>query len=379
MGNRYADAPRTVDLVLNEPLGQLSPTVLRGIRHDLRQPQHVFSLLMRTLRLRAAGSAFAEDVADLANAAHLLIERYESALLAIGASIDAPVARSASVGVATVLESVAHSMRGAAEDAGIALRVAHTRLWAYTDPGILGRIVGNLLANAIAHSGASTVLLGARSQSGRLVIHVLDDGIGVAADELALLAQPGYRGRSAASPGLGLGLYNVELLARALGGTLRLRSTPGRGTRARVRTASFCGRAAEVARCSAAPPLLAGRRIIVVSGDPVTRQAISHALTRMGATVADYPDVISPALELPYWKVAPDGFILDGHSSSDEAFVKGLQLRFGSLRGVQIVPAGGAADVLPLEVLTLAAPLTEHAYARIAAWFVSEDASASAE
>ena len=371
VGNRHAEPPRTVDLVLNEPLGRLSPTVLRGIRHDLRQPQHVFSLLLRTLQLRAAGSPFADDVADLANAAHLLIERYESALLAIGASIEAPAARSASVSVAAVLESVAHSMRSAADDAGITLRVAHTRLWAYTDPEILGRIVGNLLANAIAHSGASKVLLGARSQSGRLVIHVLDDGVGIADDELALLAQPGYRGRSAATPGLGLGLYNVELLAHALGGALRMRSTPGRGTRMRVRTASFCGRAAEVVRCTATPPLLTGRRILVVSGDRVTRQAIRHALTRMGATVADYPDVISPALELPYWKVAPDGFILDGHSSSDEAFVKGLQLRFGSLRGVQILPAGSVADTLPLEVLTLAGPLTEDSYARIAAWFAS--------
>lgn len=368
MGNRYADAPRTVDLVLNEPLGQLSPTALRGIRHDLRQPQHVFTMLLRTLQLRAAGSAFAEDVADMANAAHLLMERYDSALLAIGASIEVPVAHSASVSVASVLDSVAHSMRSAALDAGITLRVAQTRLWAYTDPEMLGRIIGNLLANAIAHSGAATALLGARSQSGRLVVDVLDDGVGIAADELALLAQPGYRGRSAAAPGLGLGLYNVELLARALGGALRMRSTPGRGTRMRVRTASFCGRAAEVARCTASPTALTGRRILVVSGDRVMRQAISHALTRMGATVADYPDVIAPALELPYWKFAPDGFILDGQSSSDEAFVQGLQLRFGSLRGVQIVQAGETPDTLPLEVLVLAAPLTESVYARIAAW-----------
>lgn len=371
MGRRHVDPPRTIDLVIDEPQGRLSPTILRGIRHDLRQPQHVHATLLRTLQLRVAGTPFEEDVADVLNAARVLLERHDAALLAIGAAIDAPVARSASVNVATVLASVTHALRPAAREAGVNLRVARTHLWAYTDPEMLGRIVSNLVSNAISHSGANKVLVGARSQAGRLVIHVLDNGVGISDDELASLCQPGFRGRSSSSDGLGLGLYNVQLLAHALGGRVRIESMDGKGTRVRVRTSSFCGPAAEAARgTGSGDPVLAGQRIVLVSRDPVARQALKDALNELGATVADYQDVVSPALEIPYWKVAPDGFILDGASAGDEAFVKGLQLRFGPLRGAQIVPAE-APYVAPLapEVLRLERPVDAGACAKIAMWF----------
>lgn len=370
MGRRHVDPPRTIDLVIDVPQGRLSPTILRGIRHDLRQPQHVHATLLRTLQLRVAGTPFEEDVADVLNAARVLLERHDAALLAIGAAIDAPVARSASVNVATVLASVTHALRPAAMDAGVDLRVARTRLWSYTDPEMIGRIVSNLVANAIAHSGANKVLVGARSHAGRLVIHVLDNGAGISDDELGSLCQPGFRGRASSSDGLGLGLYNVQLLAHALGGRVRIESIDGKGTRVRVRTSCFCGPAAEAARGVEADPVLAGQRIVLVSRDPVARQALKDALGDLGATVADYQDVVSPALEIPYWKVAPDGFILDGASAGDEAFVKGLQLRFGPLRGVQIVSEEApCAAPLPPEVLRLTQPLDASARARIAGWF----------
>jgi anti-sigma regulatory factor (Ser/Thr protein kinase) len=371
MGRRHVEPPRTIDLVIDQPHGALSATTLRGIRHDVRQAQHVHGMFLRAVQLRAAGTALENDVNDLVQAARALQDRQDAALLAIGAAVDAPVARCASLSVASMLDAAVHPLRAIARDAGIELRVARTRLWSYTDGEMVGRIVGNLVANAIVHAGAKRVLVGARRRAGRLTLHVLDDGCGMADDELALLCQPGFRGREAAVGGLGLGLYNVQLLAQALGGRVRIASQQGRGTEVRVRTASYCGPAQEAAvRGLRRDGQLAGRRILVVSRDPVVRQTLARALGDRGATVADFGDVVAPALELPFWKLAPDGFVLDGATAADEAFVQGLHLRFGALRGVQLVPDEAAeAPLLALEVLRLKHPLDDAACARLVAWF----------
>jgi anti-sigma regulatory factor (Ser/Thr protein kinase) len=371
MGRRHVEPPRTIDLVIDEPQGALTAPTLRGIRHDLRQAQHVHGMLLRAVHLRAAGTALETDVNDLVQAARALQERQDAALLAIGAAVDAPVARCASLSVATMLDAAVHPLRPLAREAGVELRVARTRLWSYTDGEMVGRIVGNLVANAITHSGASRVLVGARRRAGRLALHVLDDGCGMADDELALLCQAGFRGRDAAAGGMGLGLYNVQLLAQALGGRVRIVSHQGRGTAVRVRTASYCGAAQEAAaHGTRADSRLAGRRILVVSRDAVVRQMLTRTLTERGATVADFADVVAPALELPFWKVAPDGFVVDGAAAADEAFVKGLHLRFGALRGVQLVPPEAPhAPPLPLEVLRLTHPLDAPACAQLVAWF----------
>lgn len=365
-------APRTIDLVLDEPRRQLSPTILQGIRHDLRQPQHIHAMLLRTLRLRAAGTIVEGDVADLANAARVLLERYEAAVLTLGASIEAPVARNSSVSLANVMESVEMALAPIAEEAGVALRVARTRLWGYTDPEMVGRIMSNLVSNAIAHSQGDKVLLSARSRFGRLQIEVRDNGIGVPEHEVPWLCEPGFRGSTSINPGLGLGLYNVQLLATALGGRVRIVAHPDRGTRVRVTTGSYCGPAHEAHRTRADPMgPLTGQRIMVTSHDPVTRQLIGKAFQDAGATVADYPDVLTPALELPYWPGALDGFVIDGNNDDvEQSFVQGLGLRFGELRGVQILSRDALfASPPPKEILRVLRPLSANSLATMIQYF----------
>lgn len=77
-----------------------------------------------------------------------------------------------------------------------------------------------------------------------------------------------------------------------------------------------------------------------------------------------------PSPFCPRPSLAPDRFILDGSSVGDEAFVKGLQLRFGPMRGAQIVSAE-APYVAPLapEVLRLERPLGAGSCAKIVLWF----------
>jgi two-component system osmolarity sensor histidine kinase EnvZ len=63
----------------------------------------------------------------------------------------------------------------------------------------------------------------------KAVIRVVDDGPGVAREELRRIFQPGERGRAAedGSPGAGLGLALARRLARQVGGDVLAEAAPG--------------------------------------------------------------------------------------------------------------------------------------------------------
>ena len=71
----------------------------------------------------------------------------------------------------------------------------------------------------------------------RVEIEIEDQGEGVAPEDIPRLLRPFEQGESAltrSSQGAGLGLSIVSLLAEAMGGSLHLRSKPGKGLTAVV-------------------------------------------------------------------------------------------------------------------------------------------------
>jgi signal transduction histidine kinase len=79
------------------------------------------------------------------------------------------------------------------------------------------------LRNVVTHSGAESVELSVWLQDGWLVLTVIDEGVGFEPD--ALMAAPA---------GGHVGLSLLRDLARAVGGGLEVRSSPGKGTRVQL-------------------------------------------------------------------------------------------------------------------------------------------------
>ncbi|MBO9707771.1 MAG: HAMP domain-containing histidine kinase [Caulobacter sp.] len=103
----------------------------------------------------------------------------------------------------------------------------------------LRTILTNLLQNAVTHSPRNgLVVIEARLvDDGMVEIEIRDHGDGVDPAELPRLVRPFEQGGATltrSSEGAGLGLPIVDLLARAMGGSLRLKSTPGHGFTALV-------------------------------------------------------------------------------------------------------------------------------------------------
>jgi signal transduction histidine kinase len=100
------------------------------------------------------------------------------------------------------------------------------------DPGLLERVLANLLANAVQHAGPdATVSVSAAQRDGRVTIRIADTGRGLPKGSAEHLFEPFQRlgDRTAASTGVGLGLAVAKGLTEAMGGTLTAEDTPGGG------------------------------------------------------------------------------------------------------------------------------------------------------
>ncbi|RYG88502.1 ATP-binding protein [bacterium] len=99
----------------------------------------------------------------------------------------------------------------------------------------LRRLFTNLLENAIKFG--NRVALAYDRDGEDVVVDFVDDGPGMAEEDLPRAFDPFFRGersRNRSTGGIGLGLAIAESAARAHDGTIELRNVPG-GFRARVR------------------------------------------------------------------------------------------------------------------------------------------------
>ena len=103
------------------------------------------------------------------------------------------------------------------------------------DAAALERVLSNLIDNAVKYCPEGTaIVVAAEDLGGRIRVTVSDDGPGIEAQHLPRLFERFYRcdpGRSRAMGGTGLGLSIVKHLVEAMGGTVQVESTPGRGAR----------------------------------------------------------------------------------------------------------------------------------------------------
>ena len=203
---------------------------LQSAGHDIRQP---LTGLRTALRQEAEGlsSSLQDRLNDAIDYLDRLTREYGEDEDALEAG-DQVANSEEEYPLNLVLSAMGDMFAGEAEATGIDLRVVPSTCQTKVPALALMRSVSNLVANAIRHSNASRVLVGVRHQQG-CAIHVIDDGIGIAAEELEEMLGEGAKGN--ASQGEGLGLAIVSELGARHGFDFQLSSKPGRGTAAQIR------------------------------------------------------------------------------------------------------------------------------------------------
>ncbi|MEO8604927.1 MAG: ATP-binding protein [bacterium] len=211
--------------------------VLSGVSHDLKNPLGVIESLADLLLDGNAGALSIEQ-ADLTRrirfSARQVIalsqnlidaERIDSGRLGI---VRRRASLTALVDDALLVARSASDIKGVALHAAIEGSVPPLNF----DPVQMGRVLANLLGNAIKFTPAGgRVRVTVSQQREQLLLAVTDDGPGIPSDELPHLAERHFRGRrSRGVDGSGLGLFIVRAVVDAHGGSLRFASGIGGGT-----------------------------------------------------------------------------------------------------------------------------------------------------
>lgn len=104
------------------------------------------------------------------------------------------------------------------------------------DTDLLFVALYNLVSNAVKYSGPdATITVRGSEENGSAVIEVADTGMGIPAEELALVWDELARGRNAQGiAGSGLGLALVDAVVKRHNGNVSLRSREGQGTSVRL-------------------------------------------------------------------------------------------------------------------------------------------------
>ncbi len=135
---------------------------------------------------------------------------------------------------ADIVDTAVAGFRVRARDKGISLVVEQPagRLPLSCDRNRLEMALSNLIANAVkfAPSGG-TVHVSAEAEVSAVRFEVIDDGPGIAPEDLPFIFERFYRGRGSKSEGAGLGLAIVRSIARAHGGSISVESAPEKGSR----------------------------------------------------------------------------------------------------------------------------------------------------
>jgi signal transduction histidine kinase len=207
---------------------------LAAASHDLLQPLNAARLYTSTLIERAKSTSLAE-LANSIEASLTAVEDIMGALLDIS-RIDSGALKPVPgpVNAQDLLRKIEVEFGPMARERSIALKIVASDATVLVDRTLIGRIVQNLVSNAIKYTApGGKVLVGLRRRGNRMRLDVIDTGIGFNRDQHKLLFAEFSRLERGArmAQGLGLGLSIVQRLVTALGLTLELDSAEGIGSR----------------------------------------------------------------------------------------------------------------------------------------------------
>jgi two-component system, sensor histidine kinase len=206
---------------------------LAAASHDLRQPLHALGLFVQALQETPLASRERQVIGNIRRSVDAMEELF-NALLDIS-RLDAGVVQPhiTTIPLAAVFDRVRFEFSPIARQKRLSLVVMKTSLYVKTDPFLLGRLIRNLLSNAVRYTDQGGVVLGCRRTNNEVRVEVWDTGKGIPAElheevfrEFFQLDNPERDRRK----GLGLGLAIVERLAKLLNYRVGLRSTLGKGS-----------------------------------------------------------------------------------------------------------------------------------------------------
>ncbi len=293
---------------------------LAAASHDLRQPLQALRMHLTALGAAADDEVLRTSISrKMTHAVNGLTDILDTLLDIARLDMNQVQPSSEAFDLEELFRDLLEQVEPMIEEKGLALRHVPTRLMVRSDRGLLTRVVGNLIANAVRYTESGRVLVGCRRLGDHLRIEVWDSGPGIPPEaHEAIFEEYVQLGNNARQRkhGLGLGLSIVRRLATLLDHPVSVRSWPGRGSvfAIDVPVASRTD-AGLPARRAAGADIPAGARVLFIEDDPEVREATAMILKLKGFEVrtagsgeeayagldedAEAPDLILSDFRLP--------------------------------------------------------------------------------
>jgi signal transduction histidine kinase len=194
--------------------------------HDLRYPVDALGLYADWLTMEPE---FAAQIArKIASSTRRIDALFESLFKLAGLDAASLSIRPQPVDLAALVHALAAEYTPLAREKRLRLRTHATAGRALSDPVLLQRLVGSLLANALSNTHGGGVLLAARRRQGVWRIELWDTGAGIAHER----QQTFFQGisRHGTAEGFGLELAEIHRLSQALGHPIGMASRSGKGS-----------------------------------------------------------------------------------------------------------------------------------------------------
>jgi signal transduction histidine kinase/CheY-like chemotaxis protein len=309
--------------------------------HDLRQPLHAVTLLSGMLAHPQPQERITEISRQMGRSLATLEALFSSLLDFSKIEAEQIHPEFAWQRLEPLMQQLAAEYAPQAALAGLGFRMNSVPVAVNVDGQLLGRILRNLLDNAIKFTGSGSVAFEASSSADGLTLCVSDTGPGIAVDLQDEIFKEYYQSASdKAMSGLGLGLAIVRRLGLLMDMRVSVWANHPHGARFEVAIAQARVRAlgdadADVVELQAEPVDLAGYFVVYVDDDASSREALRLLLADWGCK-AVVAASLAQAIEQLQGHGAPD-VILSDYSLQGNAtglqVIEEMRNRYGPVAG----------------------------------------------
>lgn len=223
-----------------------------------------------------------------------------------------------------------------AQEKSLRLDIMPTTLAVRSDRRLLRRLLQNLVSNALKYTGTGRVLVGCRRRHNRVIVEVLDTGIGIPASKRKEIFMEFHRLDDGArvARGLGLGLSIVDRIGRVLEHPVQMSSQVGGGSRFSVDIplAVALPTAKKVAATTTSSRSLDGMLVLAIDNEPNILSGMEALLAGWNCRILTALDPHQGAILIQDLGEVPDILLVDYHlddSNGIDAVVE-LRWKFGA-------------------------------------------------
>ncbi len=223
----------SVDITERKKADRIKDEFIGMVSHELKTP---ITIIMGSIYTALSQGIPREEADELlkeaASSSESLASIVDNLLELSRAQANRLMISKETLDVAEIARSIVAKFKGRSEIHHLVVRVPEVLPAALADRVRVGRVLNNLIENAIKYSpqgGKVTVFT--REKDDCLVVGVTDRGVGISSEDQARLFKPFERLENVSGiSGVGLGLQVCRVLVEAHGGRIWVESKPGKGS-----------------------------------------------------------------------------------------------------------------------------------------------------